>query len=107
MSKSWAPALAAFALVALVAAGALIASHPTVHSTSTDEDFPCLASWDVVLNGASNDPDGFPPVAGEHIGDRCVSAAHRRFWWGAAWTALGATSLLGAGVLEVRSRRRG
>ena len=102
----WARVAAVLALVALVGGGALMASHPEVHSTATDQDFPWLAAWDIALNDAYNDPDGFPRIAGERIGDRCVDAGQRRFRAGSICAGLGVAGLAVASVLEARGRRR-
>lgn len=101
-------ALAGLSLIAAVVALALFGGQPSVHSKTTGEDFPCLRTWDIVLNGAYNEPEGFdvsPPLEAEHIGDRCVAAAHQDFrislWMGSASAGLA----LVATVFALRQRR--
>ena len=72
-------ALAGASLILAIVALGLFASHPSIRAKSDGKVFSCLATWDIVLNNAYNDPDGFPPLPGERIGERCVDKAHTEF----------------------------
>jgi len=99
-------ALAGVSVILAVVALGLVADHPSVRAKSNGDVFRCLATWDLVLNNAYNDPDGFPPLRGERVGERCVDRAHTEFSasLGAAAGAVGLA--LTAVVLRIRPRRR-
>lgn len=101
-------ALACLSFVLAVVALTSLASHPSVHARSTGEDFPCLATYDIVLNNAYNDPDGFPPLPGERIGARCVAAAHKQFRISliSGSAAVAFALVTGASALAFRRRHR-
>ena len=100
--------LACLSFVLVVVALGSLASHPSVRARSTGEDFPCLATYDIVLNNAYNDPDGFPPLPGERIGARCVAAAHKQFRISliSGSTAVALALVTGASALALRRRQR-
>ena len=108
MGSRSSPAVRALAgLSLLLALGALgfVAGHASVEARSTGETFQCLATWDIVLNHAYNDPDGFPPLPGEYIGARCVTKAYRDFHLAAGTGAAAAGLALAATALWFRARR--
>lgn len=99
-------ALAGLSVLLAVVSLAFVVLHPSVRARTTGEIFTCLATWDIVLNDAYNDPDGFPPLKGERIGERCVTRAHRNFRISVVIGSGAAGSALAATFLAARGRRR-
>ena len=86
------------ALILVVAGGWFAVHNPSVsvrpgdgYPGWGDEDYTCLAPYDVVLNDADNTPGGEPPPGAERIKGDCDRAARRSFTV--------ATMSLGSGVL--------
>ena len=98
-------ALAGLSLLLAAASLGFFVSHPSVEARSTGETFQCLATWDIVLDDAHNDPDGFPPLPGEYIGARCVTKAYRDFHVAVSIGAVAVGLGLVATFVWVRGRR--
>jgi hypothetical protein len=103
-SRAVVPVIAVVGVVAALAMIPLMMANPTVEARTTDESFQCLAPYDVVLNNASNDPDGDPGLPGEDISGECETVAHHRFYAGLASGAVALVLLLAAIVIAVRRR---
>ncbi len=84
---------AVLALTALV----LAIDNPEIDGTSRGDDYPCLAPWDTVLNGATNSPAGEPPPDDDEIAARCEAAGRERFGH-AVGLGVGAVVLLGSAI---------
>ena len=100
-------ALAGASLILAIVALGLFASHPSIRAKSDGKVFSCLATWDIVLNNAYNDPDGFPPLPGERIGERCVDKAHTEFRASLGAATAAVVLAVASVVLRVRRREEG
>lgn len=93
-------AVSVSALLAVLALW-LAFDNPTVGAWSRGEDYPCLAPWDTVLNGASNVPGGDRETDSDEVGARCREAGEQRF----ALAGVGALGSLAGGLVAVTRKR--
>jgi hypothetical protein len=87
-----------FSMVALF----LFVGHPHVRARSTRAVFTCLPTYSIVVEHASNEPDGFPGLPGEKIGLRCVDKAYREFHASLIMTGIAIVFAFTAGGLGLR-----